>query len=279
LSTLTLTKHRGDWVLESASTDNYIRLTPFPSAQHFTLGKRTLHLTVRHLAKAYGLLWALRDVSFDLPAGEVVALLGPNGAGKTTLLKVLAGLISPTTGEIVLDGSNFSHAAVSLRSALGFLAPSEHLYENLTVRENLVFFLSLYQKIRAISQIDVTLDEVGLKRRSKEYVSALSSGMKCRLSIAKWKLLEPGLLLLDEPYGVLDGKGVDLLENFLRVQRDKGSVIIMASHHVARVLSLCTRAVILHQGKLTFNEPHQQPWDSFTRAFGEFLPHGESWSF
>ena len=73
-----------------------------------------MHLTVRHLAKAYGFLWALKDVSFDLPAGEVVALLGPNGSGKTTLLKLLSGLISPTTGEIVLDGSTL--AAMPLHS-------------------------------------------------------------------------------------------------------------------------------------------------------------------
>jgi heme ABC exporter ATP-binding subunit CcmA len=243
-----------------------------------TLRKITLQLTVRHLAKTYGLRWALKDASFDLPAGEVVALLGPNGAGKTTLLKLLAGLISPTAGEIVFDGSNFSRSATVLRSAIGFLAPGEHLYENLTVRENLVFFTSLYKKSGAIAQIDATLDEVGLKHRSEEYVAALSSGMKCRLSIAKLKVLEPGLLLLDEPYGVLDGNGIDLLESFLRAQCHKGSVVIIASHHVARMLTLCTRAIILHQGRLTFNEPRQQPWDSFSRAFGEFLPHGESWT-
>lgn len=237
-----------------------------------------MHITVRHLAKAYGLLWALRDISFDLPAGEVVALLGPNGSGKTTLLKLLAGLILPTTGELVLDGLNFSRGATAERAAVGFLTPGEHLYENLTVRENLIFFSSLYKKSQEISLIDATLEEVGLRQRSREYVAVLSSGMKCRLSIAKWKLLEPRLLLLDEPYGVLDGNGTDLLEGFLRAQRDKGSVTVIASHHVARVLHLCTRAIILDQGKLTFNEARQQPWESFNRAFGEFLPEGESWT-
>ena len=236
-----------------------------------------MHINVRHLAKAYGLLWALRDVSFDLPAGEVVALLGPNGSGKTTLLKLLAGLILPTSGELLLDGLSFGRGATAQRRSVGFLAPGEHLYENLTVRENLIFFSSLYKKSQAFSRIDATLEEVGLRQRSREYVAVLSSGMKCRLSIAKWKLLEPQLLLLDEPYGVLDGSGTDLLESFLRTQRDKGSVTVIASHHVARVLQLCTRAMILDQGKLTFNEARQQPWESFNRAFGEFLPQGESW--
>jgi heme ABC exporter ATP-binding subunit CcmA len=237
-----------------------------------------LHLTVHQLAKAYGWLWALQDVSLDLPPGEVVALLGPNGAGKTTLLKLLAGLIPPTTGKIVLDGLQFERSTPAQRAAIGFLAPGEHLYENLTVRENLHFFTSLYKKRQAISQIDAALREVGLEHRSGEYVAALSSGMQCRLSIAKWKLLEPSLLLIDEPYGVLDGSGIDLLESFLRAESQRGSVVVMASHHVARLLNLCTRAVILHQGRLIFNEPRQQPWDSFTRAFGEFLPHETSWS-
>jgi heme ABC exporter ATP-binding subunit CcmA len=237
-----------------------------------------LHLTVRRLAKAYGLLWALRDISLDIPPGEFVAILGPNGAGKSTLLKLLAGLINATRGEIEFDGIEISKASIEVRSTVGLLAPAEHLYENLTVRENLNFFTSLYKKKLGRAAIDAALEGVDLKHRSEEIVSALSSGMKCRLSIAKWELLEPGILLLDEPYGVLDGSGSNLLEAFLKAHCRKGNIVIMASHHVARVLTLCTRAVILHQGKLTFNEPRQQPWDSFTRAFGEFLPNGESWT-
>jgi ABC-type multidrug transport system ATPase subunit len=98
--------------------------------------------------------------------------------------------------------------------------------------------------------------------------------MKCRLSIAKWLLLQPELLLLDEPYGVLDGTGIDLLETFIKDQCAKGSIVIVASHHVSRVLTLCQRALILDQGRLTFDEPKRQPWPSFDRAFSEFLPQG-----
>jgi heme exporter protein A len=237
-----------------------------------------LHLAVRQLAKAYGLLWALRDINLDFPAGEFVALLGPNGAGKSTLLRLLAGLTNATRGVIEIDSVDISRAPASVRSTIGLLAPAEHLYDNLTVRENLRFFTSLYKKTLSSAAIDAALAGVGLKHRSDEIVSALSSGMRCRVSIAKWELLQPGLLLLDEPYGVLDGSGVSLLEDFLKSHCRKGNIVIMASHHVARVLNICTRAVILHQGKLTFNEPRQQPWDSFTQAFGEFLPDGESWT-
>ena len=246
----------------------------FGTSKTFCHSGITLQLTVRELAKAYGLFWALKDLNLHLAAGECVALLGPNGAGKTTLLKLLSGLIYPTTGEIRMDGVKFSHTSSLLRSTIGFLAPSEHLYENLTVRENLDFFMALYSKNNSSIAIEGVLEEVGLRRWSEEYVSALSSGMKCRLSIAKWQLLGAGLLLLDEPYGVLDGGGVDLLESFLKSQCQKGSIVIVASHHVSRVLQLCTRALILHQGKLTFDELRRQPWDSFDRAFADFLPHG-----
>jgi heme exporter protein A len=234
-----------------------------------------LHLTIQKLSKAYGVLWALRDLNLDLPQGEFVALLGPNGAGKTTLLKLIAGLIPPTLGTVELNGVPFSSTHAPSRAQIGLLTPAGHLYENLTLRENLQFFTSLYKQNHDSTAIDAALKNVDLIGRAHDYVSTLSSGMKCRLSIAKWTLLQPGLLLLDEPYGVLDGSGVDLLETFHQAHCGKGNIVILASHHVARVLKICNRAIILHQGRLTFNAPRQQPWPDFDRAFGEFLPHGE----
>lgn len=236
-----------------------------------------MHIAADKLAKAYGVLWALRDLNLDFQPSEFVALLGPNGAGKTTLLKLFAGLISPTAGEIRFDGVALAHGAAALRAKIGFLSPADHLYENLTSWENLRFFVSLYQRPDAFPAIDETLQSVDLGDRRNEYVANLSSGMKCRLSIAKWQLLRPELLLLDEPYGVLDGSGVDLLENFLLAECARGSIVIMASHHVSRVLKLCSRAVILSRGRLTFNETKRQPWPSFESAFSEFLPRGETW--
>lgn len=237
-----------------------------------------MRVTVHQLAKAYGYFWALRDLEIQVAGGERVALLGPNGAGKTTLLKLLAGLIYPSRGEIRLDGVPLTRQSNAQRAAIGLLSPGEHLYDDLTARENLEFFTALYDRQRGPNRIDdaieETLEAVGLGRWAGEYAGALSSGMKCRLSVAKWKLLNPKLLLLDEPYGVLDGGGIDLLESFLKAQSEQGSVVIIASHHVARVLDLCTRAMILEQGKLIFDETRREPWDSFARAFGAFMPGG-----
>jgi heme ABC exporter ATP-binding subunit CcmA len=235
-----------------------------------------LHVNVDRLAKAYGFLWALRELNLELTPGERIALLGPNGAGKTTLLKLLAGLVTPSRGTIRFDGVNFSRGAAALRARVGLLAPADHLYENLTARENLVFFTRLYDRNSAPPAIDAALEHVALAHRAGDFVANLSSGMKCRLSIAKWLLLQPELLLLDEPYGVLDGSGIDLLEDFLKTQCAKGSIVVMASHHVSRVLGFSERALILSQGRLTFDQAKRQPWPSFDQAFSEFLPHGGS---
>jgi heme ABC exporter ATP-binding subunit CcmA len=235
-----------------------------------------LHLSTEKLAKAYGFLWALRDVCLDFEPGDLTALLGPNGAGKTTLLRLLAGLTGATAGTVRFDGAEFAPGSIELRHKIGFLAPADHVYEHLTAAENLRFFASLYGRPGDTAAIEDNLTAVNLAARGDEYVANLSSGLKCRLSIAKWRLLQPEFLLLDEPYGVLDGSGVDLLEDFLRAQCARGGIVVIASHHIARALQLCTRAVILHQGRVTFDERKQQPWPSFDRAFGEFLPRGDS---
>ena len=237
-----------------------------------------MRVAIREVSKAYGFLWALKDINLQVDPGECVALLGPNGAGKTTLLKIISALLQPTAGEIELDSEKLDQRSLRLRSNIGFLAPQDHLYDNLTAKENLRFFNALYGKTKDQQKLSQILDSVDLLQWSDHYVSSLSTGMRCRLAIAKWLLLEPKLLLLDEPYGVLDGSGVDLLESYLKRLCNAGNIVIMATHHVSRVLNLCSRAVILHHGRIIFDEPRQEPWDNFYRVFGEFLPRGEKWN-
>jgi len=211
-----------------------------------------LGVVLRRVSKAYGFLWALRDVNLTLSHGDFVALLGPNGAGKTTLLRLLCALHYPTSGEIEIDGEPLDRGKIHLRSAIGFLSPDGQIYDKLTARENLRFFTSLS----------------GKEMKSAE----ISHGMKCRLAIAKWSLLKPRFFLLDEPYGVLDGPGVDLLESFLKNLCHGGAIVVIATHNVHRVLGLCTRALILQGGGIIFDEPRREPWKSFHEAFANFLP-------
>lgn len=229
-------------------------------------------VVVRRLSKAYGYLWALNEVDLELKDGDCVALLGPNGAGKTTFLKLLCALLYPTTGEIEIDGQRLGRGNVQLRSAIGLLSPDGQVYDNLTAKENLRFFVSLCGKKLKSHELDDMLEQVGLENWSDTYASALSHGMKCRLAIAKWSLLKPKLLLLDEPYGVLDGSGIDLLESYLKSVYEGGGIVMMATHNIPRILTYCTRAMILHGGRIIFDEPRQEPWESFHRAFANFLP-------
>ena len=235
-----------------------------------------MRLEIRRLSKSYGYTWALREIDLELRSGECVALLGPNGAGKTTLIKTLAGVIRPTAGEILLDGVDVV-GQMPRRLRIGILAPGDHLYEHLTAEENLQLFLALYGSDKGPA-IGDALAAVGLHDWAREFVAAFSSGMKCRLSIAKWQLLEPSMLLVDEPYGVLDGGGVDLLESYLSSLRRAGGLVVLATHDVPRAAALCSRAVILKRGRVSFDEPKRGPWESFYTAVGDFLPRGEAWS-
>ena len=238
-----------------------------------------MRVSVNGVSKAFGFMWAVREVTLDLREGECVALLGPNGAGKSTFLKLLAALLPPTSGAIELDGQELGTGASPLRRSIGFLSPNNHLYENLTAEENLRFFISIYGKRKSPGELRDTLDAVGLLRWANDYVASLSSGMRCRLALAKWLLLEPRLLLIDEPYGVLDGSGVDLLETYLKRLCQSGGIAVLATHQVERVPLLCSRALILRQGKLLFDEPRREPWMALQQALEEFLPRGRRWSF
>ena len=232
-------------------------------------------VVLRRVSKAYGFLWALRGIDLVFNQGDCVALLGPNGAGKTTLLKLLSALLYPTAGEIEIDGQKLVQGNLHLRSSVGLLSPDGQIYDKLTAKENLMFFTALSGKNFSPRRLADVLEQVGLSSRSDAFGSSLSHGMKCRLAIAKWSLLEPKLLLLDEPYGVLDGAGVDLLEGFLKGLTRNGAIVVVATHNVQRILALCNRALILNGGRVIFDEPRQEPWKSFHEAFAGFLPSEE----
>ena len=219
-----------------------------------------MRLAVEHLSKAYGHLWALRAVSFDLHGGECVALLGPNGAGKTTLLKIIAGLLRPTSGEVEFSEDESPWIGPRQRSAIGFLSPHDHFFDPLTAKENLLFFHSLYGKHQNQGAIEEVLNQVGLLSRADVPVASLSSGMKCRLAIAKWILLRPRLLLVDEPYGTLDADGTKLLDDYFSRLCQEGGIVLLATHQVDRAQRICPRALILKAGKLIRDKTPQDSW-------------------
>ena len=227
-----------------------------------------MSVRIDSVSKVYGFLWALRDVRLEIGAGEWVGLLGPQRCRQDHAPQGCSPP-SPTPRPAPWSCSDktLSYGNSPLRRSIGFLASGVHLYDSLTVSENLRFFVSLYRNDGGADERATVLDEVGLHEKRDEYVSALSLGMRCRLAIAKWRLVRPRLLLVDEPYGSLDPSGVDVLNRFLESTCAAGGIVVLATHDVPRLLERCTRAVMLDQGRIVFDEPRRDPWDSFHRAF------------
>lgn len=173
-------------------------------------------------------------------------MIGPNGAGKTTLVRVLATLLRPDGGELVVAGARCPDDARRARAYIGYLGHDPLIYPDLTARENLEFFASMYGLEDASGRIDGLLDRVGLLARSLEPVRRYSRGMAQRLGIARMLLHSPPLLLLDEPYSGLDVEGARVLDEELAPAA--GRTIVAVTHEVERAHGLATRVVVMRSG-------------------------------
>jgi heme exporter protein A len=211
-------------------------------------------IALHGIGKAYGAAWAVRGVDLTLGPGESLALFGPNGAGKTTLLKILATLITPTRGGGRVAGCDLRTQQDGIRESLALLAHGTHLYEDLTVRENMEFAAAMR---RRAGPLEALLERVGLAAAAGERVRALSSGMKRRLALGKVILAEPAILLLDEPFTNLDQAAVTLLQGFVAEVLARGGSVIMATHDLMRGYAACRRAAVLVNGRLIHEAPAQ----------------------
>lgn len=199
--------------------------------------------------KRYGAFFALRKMSLVIRNGECVALLGPNGSGKTTLLKMAALLVRPSSGRVNFPGGDAA-SAVALRRQIGFVGHSILAYDELTARENLELFASLYELKNPRERAAEALESVGLSPRANNLVRTFSRGMRQRVAIARALLPSPSLLLLDEPAAGLDQNGVLWLAETLRVLREQGRTIIMSTHARNEVTDIFTRAIAILGGRV-----------------------------
>jgi heme exporter protein A len=207
-------------------------------------------LAVDKVYKFFGDFPALRDVSFDVEAGSVVALLGRNGAGKTTLLRILAGLSEPSQGGVKVYGT--AARSENTRRNIGVLGHSIAIYDELTAHENLTMFGNLYGLSHAASVADAMLDRVGLGRVRDGLAREFSRGMRQRLAIGRAFIHNPKLLLLDEPFTSLDDRAIALLQSMLRQLHDSGGTIVMSTHQIREAMELATHVVFIQRGQLVF---------------------------
>lgn len=185
-----------------------------------------ISLEVKNLAKSFGFRKVFQGVNFLLKDRESLVIVGRNGSGKTTLLRILAGLLRPSKGEVIICSEGRTVKGVERKKQLGFVAPDLCLYDELTALENLEF-LSKVQGLHFSKQkLRGKIEDAGLKDRGDDLVSSYSSGMKQRLKYALALLNAPQVLLLDEPGSNLDEAGILLLDKIVEEQKGRGILIL-----------------------------------------------------
>ena len=205
-------------------------------------------IQLTHLTKRYGAMTAVDSLSLDINSGEVFGLLGPNGAGKSTTLYMLTGLVRPTSGRVTIFGRDLQRNFVEIMARVGVLVERPAFHENLSVAKNLILFSLLSRKQVTI---DRALDFVGLLHVKHERVSELSQGMRQRLGLAQAFLTEPELLILDEPTNGLDVEHThEILKLLRRLADESGVTIVISSHMMHEVETLCDRVAIVNKGRL-----------------------------
>jgi heme exporter protein A len=209
-------------------------------------------VSARGLAKIFDTRFALTAIDIDLFPGEVVALLGPNGAGKTTLLSILATVSRPSRGDLTLFGLPFARAAAEARGRIGVCAHATFLYGDLTAEENLRFYARLYG-VPDGAAIGAALERFGLAARARDRVRTFSRGMQQRLALARTLLPGPEMLLLDEPTTGLDAAATSLLVEVLRAERDRGRLVLVATHDFGAAARLADRVIVLSRGRIALD--------------------------
>jgi ABC-2 type transport system ATP-binding protein len=199
---------------------------------------------VRGLTKRYGERTALREIAFDVGAGELVAIVGPNGAGKTTLLSIIAGVQRASEGTVAGPGAG---------AAIGWAPQQAAVYSKLSVAENLRLFARLQGLADPDAAVAKMLEQTGLQERAEERVERLSGGNRQRVSVALGLIGEPRALALDEPTSALDPGQRERVWEFVSALARGGTAVLFSTHHLGEVRRYATRAIVLADGELLFD--------------------------
>ena len=200
-------------------------------------------LQARSLSKRFGDRVALRDVSFLLESGEILAVIGPNGAGKTTLLSLLAGAAKPTAGEVIAPPGE----------RIGWVPQQTAVYSKLSVLENLRLFARLERVPDTDATVALMLEQTGLTERADDQLGRLSGGNRQRVNIAIGLLAQPAVVLLDEPSASLDPRQRERLWQFITPRVEAGTSILFATHDIAEADRYARRILVLADGELLYS--------------------------
>jgi sodium transport system ATP-binding protein len=195
---------------------------------------------------------AVNGVGFYVAAGEVYGLLGPNGAGKTTTLRMISGLLRPTSGRVLIGGADVTEHPESAKRHIGYLTANTGLYQRLTPYEVLEYFAALYgmSRQRARERVAELSDYLGMGEFLHLRCGALSTGQKQRTNIARALLADPPILVLDEPTLGLDVLSNRLILGLIAAQAQRNKAILLSTHALDEIESLCARIGLIHDGRL-----------------------------
>ena len=211
-----------------------------------------LSIKVKNLSKVYNNYKVLHNLSFSIEENGIFGLLGRNGAGKTTLLGILMGLVTPSSGEILILGKNLEKHKYAILNKINFQSPYVDLPKKMTVKQNLAFYSRLYGIKNFKKNLLILSDELRINKLLNKSFSSLSAGQKTRVSLCKALINKPKLLLLDEPTASLDPETSIFVRKYLdNYQKANKSTILLASHNLNEVESMCKKIIILKSGKIS----------------------------
>lgn len=219
-------------------------------------------IALQNVTLSFGRREVLKEVSMEIPDGTITAILGPTGSGKSTIIKLMVGLIQPTRGAVLVDGVDISRFTEEqlfpIRKKMGIVFQGNALFDSMTVRENMAFFL----------RENVTLPETEINRRVAEQLAfagltadagqlpdALSGGMRKRLAIGRALIFEPKMILFDEPTAGLDPvSSKKILDMILLLKRDKQLGAVLVTHIISDVFNVTDRVLVLYHGEIIFQD-------------------------
>lgn len=226
-------------------------------------------IQVEHLSKQYKLtkkqqqelqsktssIFAVDDVNFVCKPGRVFSLLGPNGAGKTTTLRMIATILKPSKGDVLVSGHSVVNESVEVRRKIGFLTGSTNLYDRLTPEEIVKYFADLYGMSKADfkERKELLFEQLGINEFLKKRIGQLSTGMKQKVSIARSMIHDPQVVIFDEPTSGLDVITANNIIELIRNCRKEGKTVIFSSHIMSEVDLLCDDLAMISKGKLIYN--------------------------
>lgn len=225
-------------------------------------------IVARGLTKKIGTKPILRGIDLEIAPGEFATCFGPNGAGKSTTLMILAMLSKPSSGQVLIDGRDSRDHGQALRRKIGVISHNSFLYDNLTARENLLFYGKMYEVSRLQNRVEDLLEQVGLTYVADQPVHGFSRGMEQRLAIARSIVHDPPVLLMDEPYTGLDEMAKGVLNEMLKQLALTKHTVFLITHDFDQGLAQSDQALILADGRIVFTgDPRSLSRDEFRRLY------------